>query len=251
MKRSGLLLVLGSILVLGAVQGRAQTPSHASTGPDVLCLVYQRPGLGDQIDITYSHIVPQAQAHRDVGALAKAAGWTIANGQMSNGVPPVQNKIGAMTSVTFDVPQAIRNETHTLPVEAFVTAFKSYKTLGLIFIVDSSFQFQGWRQYADNNVRITLDQHGSAYTYRVTLLNSQFDRLNLPSAGQTADTALAARHKGRSSPLALIPGIVGAAALVGVLVYVLTYRLTPAPKKILHAEDETPQEKETLFGPRG
>jgi len=249
MKHGGFFLALWAMLIGLAMTGRAQVSPAASTGPDVLVLVFQRPGLGDQVNITYNRLVAHAQVQQDLAALQNASGWSLDGLKISDGQAPVQ-KIKYLTGATFTSPNVVQNETHTLPVEAFVTAFRSYKNLALIFMVDSSFQFQGWRQYADNNVQITLNQHGSAYNYRVVLLNSQFGRLNLPLTAQAAQVA-SVRRKGRVSPLLLLLGIALAAAAAGILVYIITYRLTPAPIKIESSpEAPTPEKEETTFGPR-
>ena len=240
MKHCRFILMLGAIVFALAAPGRAQGPPAVSSSPDVLVLVFQRPGLGDQVSITYNRLVAHAQVQQDLMALRSATGWMLGRVLVSDDRAPVQ-KVRFLTGATFTVPNVVQNATHTLPVDAFITAFRSYKNLALIFIVDSSFQFQGWRQYADNNVRITLDQHGSAYTYRVSVLNSQFDRLNL--------SAQAVNHKRRVPPLLLLLGIALAAAATGVLVYVITDRLTPKgaeppPKEAKHDAEET------LLGPR-
>lgn len=251
MKQWGLFLTLVAMTLSLAAAGWADIAMKITTGPDVLCLVYQRPGLGDQIDITYSHIVPRPQAHRDISALAQASGWVINNGKMTNAVPPVQNKINPMTSVTFEVPNAIQNETHTLPVEPFILAFRSYKTLALIFIVDSSFQFAGVRHYEDSHVNFQLDQHGSAYTYRVNILNAQFDHLNFLGQSQTPQIGTVPL-KSHRFPLLTLLGIIGMAIAAGIIVYLIALRTMSPPKISKPPSKMEPQpEKETSLGSRG
>ena len=243
MKFCGFLLFLTLFFSGLSVSSRAQS---ASPAPDVLVLVVQRPGLGDQVDITYSGLVAHPQVQRDLDALRKATGWTQTGLKITDDRAPVQ-KVRYLTGATFTAPNIVQNETHALPIEAFITAFHLYKNLALIFLVDSSFQFQGWPQYADNNVRITLEQHGAAYTYRVAILNSHFEHLGLPGTAQAAAAAaVTAKRKAHVSPLLLLAGIVLAAAFAGLLVFIVVNRLTPAP---LTAE-EKPQEKEITLGPR-
>jgi len=237
MKFCGFLLFLTVLFSGLSVSSRAQT---ASSAPDVLVLVVQRPGLGDQVDITYSGLVAHPQVQRDLDALHKATGWTQTGLKITDDRAPVQ-KVRYLTGATFTAPNVVQNETHALPVEAFVLAFRLYKNLALIFIVDSSFQFQGWPQYADNNVRITLEQHGAAFTYRVAILNSQFEHLGLPETAQAA-AAVTAKRKAHLSPLLILVGIVLAAAAAGLLVFFVTNRLAPAPL----TTEEKPQEKETI-----
>lgn len=225
-------LVLGLSLCLGGAATRAQTPpAGGGTGgggisgpPDVLILVYQRPGQGDQVDVTYKHTVPHAQALADLSALASATGWPIGASRITDAAPPTQGRGGLMTGSVFSVLGAVRDDTHTFPVEAFVTAFRSYRRIGLIFIVGPAFQFQGIGDYADNNLRISLDRRGSVFNYQVEVLNPAFSRLDLPRSQPLAGPARPAR-----SPLALVGGVLAAAAAVGVAVYLLTARLARRP----------------------
>ena len=240
MRRWAVLAAFGA-LVLGAVTpGLAQAPpSGAATGPaDVVVLVYQQAGAGDLVDITYLHAVPHAQAQRDLRALAQASGWKVGPGHVSDGTAPVAQKM-MMTSSRVVIPGVIRPETHLLPVEPFLTAFRPYKRLALIFSVSPDFQFQGPRNYADNNVQIALTQGGTVYTYQARILNPQFARLDLPTSQAAAPTA--PRH---FSPWVLLLGILMAAGAAGLLVYVLMARKMPPPG----ANTDAPTEERTKIG---
>lgn len=237
MKHCGLLLFL--FLLSGL-----PVSSQAQSAPDVLILVVQRPGLGDQVNITYSGLVPHPQVQQDLNALRQATGWARKGLKISDERAPVQT-VRYMTGATFTAPNVVQNDTYSLPVEPFVTAFHLYKNLALIFVVDSSFQFQGLRQYADNNVAISLDQHGAAYTYRVAILNSQFTHLSLPGTAKAAE--FAGKKKAHLSPLLLLLGIVMAAAAAGILAFVITNRLTAAT---LVTEKKPREEEEATAGTR-
>jgi hypothetical protein len=225
--RLKLLTAVAGAMMLGAASAAgAQTYPALSGQPDVLILVYQQPGRGDQVDITYAHTVPHAQAQKDLAALAATTGWPIGVGKVTDAAPPVQGKIGPMTSVTFAVPNVVQNETHTLPVEPFITAFRHYKRLNLIFSVGAGFQFQGQGSYADNNVRIILDQHGPAYIYQVQILNPNFEHLGLPTTGSVPQVAPPS-----GSRLKPLLALAAAAVGLGLLVYLLLARgARTAPK---------------------
>lgn len=249
MRRRGFIAAVGAMVVgtmaLGVVSpGRAQgPPGAASTGrPDVLVLVYQQPGKGDLVDITYAHTVPHAQAQRDLDALAQATGWAIGRSHVTDGSVPVGQKT-PMTSSVFTAPGVVQPETHALPVEPFITALRPYKRLALIFSVGPEFQFQSPRDYADNNVQIALEQHGTAFTYQVRILNPQFARLNLPHPQVTASAA-----PRRASPWLLFLGILAAAGAAGGLVYVLMVGKTPPPPG---ASADALAEERTKIGTRG
>lgn len=263
MRRWAIVAAMGA-MALGAVSpgavspGRAQTPPSAALSgqPDVVVLVYRQPGQADLVDITYAHLVPHAQAQRDLDALAQASGWAVGPSRVTDGSAPVPQKMPtdgsapvprrmAMTSSVFTAPGVVQPETGALPVEPFVTAFRSYKRLALIFSVGPGFPFQGLRDYADKNVQVALEQRGTAYTYQIRILNPQFTRLNLPRTQPTAATAGAASR--RASPWVLFLGILAAAGAAGVLVYVLMARKTPPPP----ANTDALAEERTKIGTRG
>ncbi len=217
-------------------------PSHAQnaptlvptiTGPPkVLILVYQQPGGADQVSITYDPKVPLAQAAADIDALTQATGWPISSRSITEAPSPLTNRPGAMTSVTFAVPGAVQDSSHTFPIEALARVFQRYKRLNAVFIVGPQFQFQGARSYADNDIRVVLDQHETSYVYQIEVLG-QFS--HLPLAPGTGNAAV---HK---PTWILLLGIIGAAALAGIVVYFLTARLPQTQPK----QDDTDAEAET------
>ena len=214
-------LLLGFMLAQ-SLPGHSQTPAAPVTvsgPPDVLVIVYQQPGGADQVDITYARTVPHAQATRDYQALTSAANWPVSTHSIKDAAAPMQSRSGPMTSIVFQALGVVQDATHTFPIQTFAQAFHTYKRINVVFFVGPQFQFQGARSYADPNIRMTLDQRGTAYVYAVEILNSQMTRL--PQLG----TALPAA--GHRSPWLLLLGIFGAAALAGVAVYLLTARLTP------------------------
>ena len=129
-------------------------PSHAQTAPAtaapaiagpprVLILVYQQPGAADQVSITYDPKVSTTQAAADMDALTQATGWPISSRSITEAPSPLTNRPGAMTSVTFAVPGAVQDPTHTLPVEALARVFRRYKRLNAVFIVGAAVSVPG------------------------------------------------------------------------------------------------------------
>ncbi len=205
--------------------------------PRVLVLVYQQPGGVDQASITYDPKIPPAQAAADIDALMQATGWPISSRSITEAPSPLTNRPGAMTSVTFAVPGVVQDSAHTFPVDALARVFRRYKRLNAVFIVGPQFQFQGTRSYADNDIKMVLDQHGTSYVYQIEVLNQNFSRLPVvPVAGN------AIPHK---SPWRILLGILGAAALAGVAVYLLTARLSRSQPKSRPNPDNADAEAET------
>ena len=213
-------VAVGAALGGAAMPVRAQAPpGTAPTGPpDVLFLVLPESGQTDTVDITYARMVPHAQAQRDLDALGRATGWAMGPSRITDGSSPVQPGL-KMTSAVFSVQGGIQNGSPVFPVEPILTAFRAYKRLALVFSVGPGYQFQGPKDYADNDVQITLQQRGAVYTYQARILNPQFTRLNLPRP--TGAEGVPAR---RRSPLILLLGILAAAGAAGVLVYALMSR---------------------------
>lgn len=214
-------LALGLFAFVLSLPGQAQTAAPAVTvsgPPDVLVIVYQQPGGADQVDITYARTVPHAQALQDYQALTQTAGWPVSTHSIKDAAAPMHSRSGPMTSIVFQALGVVQDATHTFPIQTFAQAFHAYKRLNVIFFVGPQFQFQGPRSYADTNIRMALDQRGAAYVYAVQILNPQMT--SLPPLGTAP---LPAGHR---SPGLLLLGIFGAAALAGLIVYLLTARLT-------------------------
>ncbi len=247
MRRWGVMAAVGAAAALGtAMPGRAQAPPVAAPEgrPDVLLLVLPQSAQADAVDITYARTVPHAQAQRDLDALAQATGWALGPSRITDGPSPAVP--GArMTSGVSAIAGGVLENSPVLPVEQVLTAFRAYKRLALIFNVGAGYQFQGPRDYADNDVRIALQQRGTLYTYQVQILNPQFTRLGLPrpaSAGSSAPR--------RRSPWVLVLGILGASGAAGVLVYALMSRKTPPPPPP-HAGADPVAEGRTKIGIKG
>ena len=238
MNRLMLLVSLGAMTLGVCLPGHAQTPT-ISGPPDVLVIVYQQPGGSDQVGITYAHLVPHAQVVQDLKALTQATGWPLSALTIKDAAAPVHSQFGPMTAAEFQVPGVVQDAAHTLPVETFARAFHQYKRLNLVFFVGPQFQFQGSTSSADNDIKVSLDQHGTAYAYQIEILNPNF--AHLPPV-QPPGGVQAAGHR---TPWGIFAGILGAAALAGLVVYLLTSRLTPPPgprPEVRQDDSETRQE---------
>ncbi len=238
------------VIAFGAVMaGKAQTPAASPDPPDVVVLVYQQPGKGALVDMTYARSIPHAQAQDDEAALAQAAGTTVSATKVTDGEAPVQKKMGVMTGIVFTAPNLIPDDAQTLPVEPFITALRHYKRLALIFSVSPGSQFQPLGNYADKNVKIARVQSGTVYTYQVQILNPNFARLNLPQS-QAMTSAPADAVNRRHAPWALLLSLVAAAIAAGILVYALMARKTPPPPSTDETSDAL-SEEQTHIGTKG
>ncbi|MGI4788216.1 MAG: hypothetical protein ACRYFS_05135 [Janthinobacterium lividum] len=242
-------LILGVwVMVLGfALPGQAQARPAIAGPPDVVIVVYQQPGGADQVDITYAQTVPHTQASQDIAALTQATGWQISTSSIKDAYAPMETRLGAMTSIEFQVPGVIQDSTHSFPVETFTKAFHSYKRLNIVFFVSPQFQFQGSRAYADNDIKMALDQQGTTYTYQIEILSPNFGSLPLASSVSAVQTGTDHRASGRI----ILLGILVAAALIGLAVYFLTARLTPKREAVASVESDDEAETRLEVGTPG
>ncbi|MBV9849868.1 MAG: hypothetical protein JO250_09370 [Armatimonadetes bacterium] len=202
MTRPRLLLFLLALLLGDVPAAGAQSRLVALSGapPDVLILVAATSSGQDQIDITYAGMIPHAQAQRDLAALRAATGWTLRRVRITDAPSSLARNRTKMTGVQCVAARVVRPQTHGLTVQPFVQAFRLYPSILLTYFVGQGFQFQGLHDYADNDVRITLDQHGGAYTYQILIRNPRLERLNLPYLQPAASDVRAVRNESGVRP---------------------------------------------------
>ena len=177
-----LLLWLALLIASMASPVGAKTQPTALQGgsPDVLILVAATATGQDQIGVTYPKVVPHAQARRDLAALQAATGWLLKRIKITDAPSSLRRDKVKMTGSECVASRAVRQETHGLAVQPFVQAFRGYHYLLLTYFVGADFRFRGLHDYSDNDLRIKLDQHGSAYTYQIFIRRPNFERLKLP-----------------------------------------------------------------------
>ena len=209
-----LTLPLGNLPPAGA--------ASAAGPPDVLILVAPTVNGQDEIGITYAKTVPHAQARHDVAALQTAAGWALKHTKITDAPSPLAWDKAKMTGVECVASHVVRPSTRGLPVQPFVQAFRAYPHVILTYFVGEDFPFEGLHDYADDNVRITLERHGEAFTYQILIRNSRLDRLNLPYLQPAAIDAHA--PKPQPHPKVWILALAAVAALGSGAVYALLNR---------------------------
>lgn len=225
---SRLSVCIGILLTaLGACSASARLPTQTAGQPDILILIFSVPGGPDQIGLTYPGIVPHRQAMRDVKALGAATGWNISGIRITDMPPPIKKPMGKMTGIDFVVQGAVVPQSHYLPVEPFVNSLRSYRHITLTYLIGSKFGFEGLRNYADNHVKIALDQRGSTYTYQIFFHDSRFSHLKLPRyelSNAEAKLSQAPSGAGQSVTPWLVALVAAAAVGVGFIVYAIFAR---------------------------
>ncbi len=199
--------------------------------PDVLLIVSQQPAGGDLLNLTYATVVPHAQVTQDLAALARETGWSLSAPAITDSVPEGKHLPGQpltkMTGVVVTTPQAVQPQTHSFPIDALASAFRHYHRIGVVFFTAPGFDFQGPREYADKNIKVTIIGSGTSYTCQIEILNPNFGALNLPLS-QPAPGA-ARRTPARTTALLLI---LAAALGTGIFVYLLMARASRSPEPV-------------------
>ena len=234
MKPLRLLLFIALLALSALCFAQAPAPVPVIAGPpDVVVIVFQQPGSADTVSVTYSKQVPHAQADADCRALIAAGGWQASVPAVKDAAGPMRNRVAVMTGASFQALSVI-GAGQSLPVETIARALHGYRRLNLVFFTSSQFGFQGPPSSADNDIKIALDTRGTTYAYQVEIRNPNFG--SLPPA-----QANAVAHVHPKSLLVLL-GVLGVAAAAGLLVYVLTARLTPKTKRGDNNEAEVREE---------
>ncbi len=237
------------LLVLVSAQAHSPAPLKVQTAgpPDVLLIVSQRPTGGDVLNLTYGTSVPHAQVEKDLAALARETGWALGSPTITDALPSVQpskrRPLSKMTGVVLTTPQAVQIQSHSFPIDALASAFRGYHRIAVVFWTAPGFVFQGPREYADKNIKVTVTGSGTSYTCQIEILNPNFSALDLPLSQPAPGSA-----RRSPSPVRALLLIVAAAAGTGLAVYLLTARLSrrPVPMEMpLPEEDKqkTPAEE--------
>ncbi len=234
---------VGVCLCLLTTLAHAQAPApltvQTAGPPDVLMLVNQRPTGGDQINLTYGTTVSHAQVTQDLAALARETGWALGPPAITDALPPSsRHPLNEMTSVVVTTLQAVQPQTHSFPIDAIASAFRGYRRIGVLFFTAPGFVFQGPHEYADKNIKVTIAGGGTSYTCQIEILNPNFTSLDLPLSQPAPGTA-------RRSPVTALLLVLVAAAGTGLIVYLMTARLSRRPVEAPRPKEEakTPVEK--------
>ncbi|MEO7719389.1 MAG: hypothetical protein ABIY70_24570 [Capsulimonas sp.] len=201
--------------------------AKSDTQPDLLLLVYASDKGDSQMALTYPGIASKAQVSRDIAALQASTGWAIKGVTVTEDVAPVRGAKQKMTSAVFSAPATVPATAQYFQIEPIIDALRVYPQVAITYFVTPKFQFHGLRGYEGKDVSITLDQHGSTYSYRVQIRDPKYRKLNLPLYQPSeASIRTAAQNNSDRAPIhvwqvALI-GVV--AAIAGGLVYVAMAR---------------------------
>lgn len=217
---------VGVCLCLLATFAHAQTKVQTAGPPDVLLLVSQQPAGGDLLSLTYGKTVPHTQVTKDLAALSRETGWALGKPAITDDRPPTsRNPLPAMTGVEVTTPQAMQPQTHSFPIDAIASAFRGYRRIAAVFFTPPGFVFQGPREYADNTVKVTIINSGAIYTCQIEILNPNFTSLDLPLSQPAPGTP-------RRSPVTALLLVLAAAAGTGLIVYLMTARLSRRPMPV-------------------
>lgn len=218
-----------ALLMLGGPLASRAAELQNVNRPDILILDFASQSGIETINLTYPATVPHAQVKRDIAALETSLGTQFHSVQIEDAPPPFPGEKNKMTSASFQATHALANTPNTVAVEPLILALRPYKHLTVHYLVDSSYKFEGLRDYQDKFVTIAFTPATSTYSYDIHINDPGFTKLNLPmyvpdpatvqvtAAPTTPPTTPA--HKG---PWIIVAIAVVALALGGVVYSVLT-----------------------------
>ena len=235
----GVCLCLLATLAPGHAQAPAPLTVQIATPADMVIVMSQQPTGGDQVSLTYPTTVSHAQVKKDMDALARETGWKLSAPTITDIALPTRGRpLPKMTGAEFTTVQAVQPQTHSFPIDALASAFRGYRRIAVVFFTAPGFVFQGPREYADKNIKVTIAGGGTSYTCQIEILNPNFTSLDLPLSQPAPGTA-------RRSPVTALLLVLAAAAGTGLIVYLMTARLSRRPVEAPRPQEEakTPVEK--------
>lgn len=186
--RAFALYLLCLAMVCGlATAGRCANLEN-SDRPDILILAFPTAPEVETIGLTYPVTVPHTQVQRDITALQMALGAQFTGIHISDQLPPKAGDTQRMTTASFSTGRALENSSHGFAIESLIEALKPYKRISLTYFENSSFKFQGLRNYQDRYVSIQFNRNKSTYTYQILINDPSFTKLNLPDVVQDPAT---------------------------------------------------------------
>lgn len=201
--------------------------AKSASQPDLLLIVYATDKGDGQMALTYPGLASRAQVNRDVAALQSTTGWPIKGLTVTEDLSPFRGSTQKMTSAIFTASGAVPATGQYFPIEPIIDALRGYPQVAITYFVSPKYQFHGLRDYDGKDVNITLDQHGSTYSYRVLIRDPHYRKLNLPvfqpseASLKSASQTNSGRAPIRFWQVALIAAV---AAIAGGLVYLAMAR---------------------------
>jgi len=179
MRAQTVVAAIALLIFGGAYIAHADQKLNANR-PDILILDFASETGIETINFTYPFTVPHAQVKRDIAALQASLGSQFHDVHIDDALPPFPGETQKMTSVRFEATHALANTPNTVAVEPLILALKPYKHITVHYLVDSSFKFQGLRDYQDKFVTIAFTPATSTYSYDIHINDPGFTKLNLP-----------------------------------------------------------------------
>ncbi len=212
-------------VLFGAPAGSAP----ADAPPEVLVLVSAGQNGIDRVAITYAGAVSEQRARGDLRALLAATKWSASDVVVDS--QPLAPGEPRMTSVSFVASTLVPYPGGILPAAPFIEAYKTYRSLVLLFQLQRPYRFGGPTSYQDRYLSVRLQQSPNNYRYDISITDPKFGSLNLPGVPEEKAQENTGGTRKRP-PLALALALtIGIAVSVGIAVYLLTSNGTGDARK--------------------
>jgi len=149
--------------------------AHAAPRPDVVAIVFSVPNVSDTVSVAYRVPVNDETGKQDLRVLAQRGGWTVK--KLS-----ITQKDG--TVARLETTGVVNPAALTLPVAPFIEAFKRFRQLRIMFVVNgASMNFMPHQPPVSENqqVKLTFSHRTNTYTFDVEIRNSDFESVTLPT----------------------------------------------------------------------
>ena len=225
-----LLAIVLAVILLGICSlSQAQTKAPAArdeiSNPDVLILVLSGTGPWDQVSVNYAAEVSVADVRKDILALANDYKWIIKNERASTALASIPGA-KPTTSMSFQTPRIVNADSGLLPIEPFITTFKRFKSMEIVYLTGSEFRFRGLKNFDNEYVNIRMKQSSGSYRYRIEIKDNEFERLGLPQREVKQDN----RQRAPMSAGVRVMLSIGLALAVAVVAYLIAAHFTKSRK---------------------
>jgi hypothetical protein len=186
--------------------------AHAAPRPDVVVIVFSVPNVSDTVSVAYRVPVDDETGKQDLRVLAKRGGWTV----KKLSIAQKDGTVARLETTGVGSPAA-----RTLPVAPFIEAFKRFRRLRIMFIlngVSTNFMPNQPPVSENQHVKLAFSHRTDTYTFDVEILNSDFESVTLPTAAvpppSAAETQAAPASSGWvwwAMAFILVAGSVGSA----------------------------------------
>ncbi|MHB1000236.1 MAG: hypothetical protein ACYC27_13430 [Armatimonadota bacterium] len=215
------LYVMIVIILMTASAAFSEEKAADMQMPDVLIWVLSKNPNYSSVSITFPKVQPKATSESYLAKVLQETGWAATGINITND-SSTDPKDNPMTSIEFTASEGIKPSMVVLPIEQFVKAFRDLKTIQILYMTPSDFNYKGVQNFENKYVKISFTQGVETFNYLITVKDPNFKTLGLPSPGGDTN-AINTKNRGVGTGVIVLVSIL--ALMTAIIVYVLTDKL--------------------------